>query len=614
MLKVKKQWKWVAVVATLAWLIASLSYYDMYNRLLKEGGDAWGYYIYLPSFFISKDLNKLAYITEKRKEFSPYSLHPSINHLGFGEVNIAENGNPVIKYTSGVAIMISPFFLTAHLIAHLTGWDQSGFSSIYWLSAYLGVICWVLLGAWFLWLTLKRYFPSALSFGVILVLLLGTNLYYFLVYNSPMSHAPLFALYSILLYHTDNLYRSPQFKSIFFIGLLSGLITMIRPVALISLCIPLLWQFTSLRERWQFIIGNSKLLPVAILGFFLGVLPQLLYWKYVSGDWIFYSYGEEGFNFKRPMILPGLLSFSNGWLIYTPVMWLTLPGMYWIFQKHRQLFYSIIVFGILHVYIIYSWHNWYYINSFGSRPMIEAYALLAFPLTASLTYLSKTWIKWMAGLFIIGTVLLNQFQTWQVSKGIMLSEGGNFPYYMAIFGKTRMDSRALISADTKEWQPHLSDVFFKDTLMTYAILQDTLHQDGPEGPNIFLDQNQSVQLKMILESDQIRPGDYLRISTIAKANNWNGDRWGMAAQNCYFYSGDSIYKARWNRINNKIGNPTWNLWGSSPDVWGEAWFFVKVPTQYQRGDAIHIWVENPRPVGIYVRQFHVELWNQCCKC
>jgi hypothetical protein len=332
-------WKVLVVLLCLVWLVGSVFYYGMYERFLKDGGDAWGYYIYLPSAFVSGDLTTLEYIAEVRKGFSPWSIDTSLNHLGVPELYIAPNGNPVIKYTSGVALMLSPFFILAHGIAWLSHYDADGFNPVYWLSMYFGVIVWVLLGMAVLYKTMVRYVRPGIALATLALIAIGSNLYYFLVYNSPMSHAPLFALYALLIWLTDRFYRQPRWTDAFGIGVLCGLITMIRPVELICVFIPLLWTIKGLKDRWQFILRQYRYYLLAGVGFVLSLIPQLLYWKLTTGSWLYYSYGEEGFNFLNPRVWKGLTGFMNGWLVYTPLFLLSLPGLWYLYRQHRGVLY-----------------------------------------------------------------------------------------------------------------------------------------------------------------------------------------------------------------------------------------------------------------------------------
>lgn len=594
-------------------LLCSVLNFGTYDRFLKDGGDGWGYYIYLPSTLIYHDIETLDSIASIRKDFTPHSIQEGINSLGFYEVNMAENGNPVIKYTSGVALMMSPFFVISHGWSILTNRETSGFTSVYWLGHYLGIVFWVLAGLWFLIALLRCYFNLATSLITSTAIVFATNLYYFTVYN-PMAHAPLFALYCLLIYFSDRFYKEPGYGSAILIGMSAGLITMIRPVELIAVLIPLLWVIKSVKSRLDFFKRHYRYLLVSILFFGLMAVPQLLYWKVVTDNWLFYSYGEEGFNFLKSRFWNGMTSFQNGWLVYTPLMIFVFPGIYFLYKKHRSLIWPLLAFIPIHIYIVYSWHNWYYINSFGSRPMVEAYALLSLPLAAFIHQMFKNrWSSYAICLGLLFFIWLNIFQTWQVSKGMLLTEEGNRHYYMAIFGQIEMRERILIMADTKEFQPLPQNLRFLSKLKKYDMsetegLKRALENDRTMEV-VLLPANEGVQLRMDVPTEGLESGDYLKIKVKSKSGGWNGDRWGMATQSVSFIKDSEAYKHRWNRINNKLGNESWNLWGGGPDVWGEAWFFVKIPDQFHPSDDITTYVENKGHVSVWVGDIVVEYWT-----
>ena len=606
-----KMWQKVIIALCVIWLIGSIDYYGMHKRFLKDGGDAWGYYIYLPSVFISGDISSLTYVSTKREEFSPNTINKSINHLGFGEVYIAPNGNPVIKYTSGIAIMLSPFFLIAHGLSYLTGNEASGFTDIYWWSMYLGVLIWVLAGMFFLYKILIRYFSATTSFLVLITILMGTNLYYFIVYNAGMAHASLFSLYCFLIYCTDQFHKTGKRSYAIGIGLLCGFITMIRPVELICVLIPLLWGIESIKKQVAYLWGNRIHLLLAAIFFALAVMPQLIYWKTVSGHWLYYSYGEEGFNFLKQQIWKGLTSFMNGWFIYTPVMLFVIPGFVILYRKFKAQFWPIFCFTLLHVYIVYSWHNWYYINSFGSRPMVETYALMAFPLIAVFSVVNRNWLKWVIAGIVLFFIVLNQHQTWQISQAIMLSEDGNKAYYRSILGLNAMTERALIAADSQEYQPDSSHLEKIGSIATFPIdsSPSTLIIEAEQLKTVIISDT-FPRIDLALNIDSILPGDYIKVSAEVWSKGWNNDRWRMGSITTSFDRGGEYYKWRWTRINNKLGNPTWNLWGGMPDVWGRAWYFVKVPSKYKQGDRIMIWMDNNHPAALLIKEFKAELWRK----
>ncbi len=589
----------------------SIRHYDRVNSAMTGGGDSWGYFVYLPSTLISGDLITLETAAAKRKEMRPESIAPWLNPLGIGEVYFSPTGHPVIKYTSGVAMMLSPFFMAAHVLAPSLGQIADGYSPVYFWAIYLGLALWVILGFLALFQVLIRYVSHSVALLTLLMLALATNLYHFVVYYAPMAHAPLFALYAFLIYFSESFYRKPTWRNSALIGLICGMITLIRPTEIIAVLIPLLWHFNGLGHRLRFFRTNWPYLLLAAVMFILPILPQLFYWKAVSDSWLFYSYGGEGFDFSQPHILLGLFGFKNGWLVYTPVFCLIIPGLAYLYFVRRHLFWPIMLFLACHVYIIYSWHNWYYINSFGSRPMIETYALAAIPWAILVQRMYRGVGKWLVLCFILATMALNLFQTWQVSRAIMLSEEGSEDYYTAIFGKTAMTERTLIAADSQVKPPDQAGLDSLGVVADYRVdtfsLRENVVVETERGRVIkVVDQ----QLKMDLTSIDVRPGDYLRISTSARSEGWNTDRWGMARQVININQDGEWLLWVLHRINNKLGNDTWNLWGGQPGFWGEAWFFIRIPHQYRPGDQIQVWIENPAAVPLLVQDFHVEHWRK----
>lgn len=127
---------------------------------------------------------------------------------------------------------------------------------------------------------------------------------------------------------------------------------------------------------------QSKLLHIFILIFscLLVLIPQFIYWNYNSGSFFHYSYGSEGFsNFFNGKFIHLLFSTNNGLILYSPILIFAIVGL---FLTRKSLIPNknfLIVYFALLVYIFSSWHDWTYGCSFGSRPFVEYYAVLAFP-------------------------------------------------------------------------------------------------------------------------------------------------------------------------------------------------------------------------------------------
>jgi hypothetical protein len=163
---------------------------------------------------------------------------------------------------------------------------------------------------------------------------------------------------------------------------------------------------------------------------------QLGYWKYASGNWIHFSYEDEGFNFAAPQIWKGLFSYRKGWFVYTPLALIAIAGIIPIFRKYRAMSLGIVIFLAMNIYVVFSWYQWYYGGGFGSRPMIETYAVLAFPLAGLLEWVLRRRQKAariFSAIILMLVLVLNIFQTYQYSLGVIPWDHTNKEYYWEVF-------------------------------------------------------------------------------------------------------------------------------------------------------------------------------------
>lgn len=157
--------------------------------------DAFGYYLYLPSIFIYKDVKKLEWLDEIDKKY----------YLTGGYLYQAQkhpNGNYFIKYLGGVALLQSPFFFVAHQIAKHSKWEADGFSAPYQWCLGIGVILYCILAIFLLRSVLLRFYNDWITTITILLLLLATNAVQYICYDNAMCHAYIFPLYVVVLYTT----------------------------------------------------------------------------------------------------------------------------------------------------------------------------------------------------------------------------------------------------------------------------------------------------------------------------------------------------------------------------------------------------------------------------
>ena len=415
------------------------------------GWDVTGYYYYLPALFIYKDIKQVHFKDQIIQQYRPTN--------DFQQAFLHPSGNYVMKYSLGQAVLYSPFFLIAHAWASLSdAHPADGFSFPYQFMLAFGGLLVAFLGLLVLRRVLLRFFSDMATTITLILLVFGTNYLEYGSITGSMTHNYLFTLYALLLAVTIRFYEKPSYLKAVGIGLVVGLAALVRPTEIISALIPLLWSFhlplkNGLAEKWQFIKDKFRYLVIAVVVCGLVGSLQLIYWKYVSGDWFVYSYQEEGFSWLRPHIWNCLFSYRAGWLMYAPIMIFSLIGFSQLSKQHRTLFPGLLAFSLLFMYIAFAWDIWWYGGSLGQRAMVQAYPILAFPLTAFVeaSLKSRVW-KYIFGVIAIICIYLNLWWIHQAHwGGLFVPEQVNRAYYWNVLGRfKKADTETLKLLDTNE--------------------------------------------------------------------------------------------------------------------------------------------------------------------
>jgi hypothetical protein len=328
--------------------------------------DSEGYYLYLPALFINGGFEDLDVRTEI-------------------QLPVMEGTNKrFTKYTSGVAMLELPFFLVAHQLSKWSGKKADGYSAYYIYSIQIAALFYGFLALWLLIRILRRHFSPWVVMLTIMGLFFGTNLYHYMIQEPGMSHVYTFFLFSLFVYWTPRFYTHPGWKMAAVMGLLLGLITLIRPTNIVIVLYLLLYNITSreaLNERVQFIRRHFLALLAAPAASFLVFVPQFAYWHYMSGHWLMYSYGDEGFTFwNNPQIDEVLFSIKNGWLRFSPLAALGLIGCIAGSWMNKLNIRTISLIIMITIYVSSSWWCWWFGGAFGHRTFVEYYVVLAIPL------------------------------------------------------------------------------------------------------------------------------------------------------------------------------------------------------------------------------------------
>jgi len=332
--------------------------------------DQAGYYVYLPALFIYNFEGKAV----------PDEV---IEKSGNGFQADTVNNKIITQYTYGVALLQSPFFLLGHAVhTLLKGFGNgNGFGLAYIYALYLSGVFWGCLGLYCLWGFLRVQYGAKTALISVVFLWASTPLLYYHSENGAMSHIYSFAIFSYLLYAGQKLKTLNALKA-FALGGICALAFLIRPTSALAIIWIGLYFWFGLRQREWIQLLRPKYWIWISLAVLIVLFPQLLYWKYLSGSWIYYSYKEQTFsNLLHPEIIKFWFSPKNGLFPYAPVWLLICLILIFDSLKRNWTSFSLLLLFVGSSYLFSSWFIWYFGCGFGSRNHVEYIAFAAIPFT-----------------------------------------------------------------------------------------------------------------------------------------------------------------------------------------------------------------------------------------
>ena len=401
--------------------------------------DGRGYYAYLPSVFVYSEIG-FDSIIQREKE-----VYPSVQAANF---IVDVDGEPVNKYFIGVALMMAPFFLIGTIISLATGVPPDGFSSIYQFMASLSALFYLFIGLVFLQKLLKLYrFQNWIISLVLILILFATNLLVYTVAAPAMSHVYSFAVVAGFMFFSAGYFKYQGKRDVLMSVLFLALVVLIRPLnAIVVLLLPMLApDYRSFIHSVKLFIRSGWSYVFLVVGILL-LSIQPIWWYVQTGHWLLWSYGGEGFYFSNPQIFKVLFSFKKGLFIYTPLCLMAFFGLVQLWGINRIRGVSALVFLLLYIWVVSSWWNWYYGDSFGQRVFIDIYPLFALLLAFLFQWITgKRWlIKAMIGLSLL-LLGLNIFQNWQYSRGIVHPYAMDREKYAMVFLRTGQEYRYIFN-------------------------------------------------------------------------------------------------------------------------------------------------------------------------
>ena len=367
------QWGLFLVILLINWHSAWLEHRHDPYEFLRHGTDSLGYYQWLPCTIIEWDWTRMYW------------------------TYMQESGPWISLFTIGVAVLELPFFMLGHWAAWAFGYDLNGFSSPYGVAIMLGTSFYTATGCVLAFKLARRFSGTAPALLAVLLLYAGTNLFYYSVQQPMMSHLHSFFLITLYVWCALRVLDGPRPVHVAALVLSGALLVLIRQLNIFTLLFPLLvGGWPSVRVFFRNLVVHKAAFIIALVLALTPWVLQMIYWHWVTGEAITFTYGKKDEHFDFGKMVPGMVLFSprNGWLVYTPLM---IPVLIMLVRRAWQGMAPArtVLLLVCLTWLLYSaWWCWWLGGSFGHRGFVDLYGLLAIPLAWLLHAVLQRSIRW----------------------------------------------------------------------------------------------------------------------------------------------------------------------------------------------------------------------------
>jgi hypothetical protein len=406
---------------------------DLWRTWHKTGNafswDVANYYSYLPAKFCNNN---------------SFEFKNGIE----GYLGMSPKGQHISRATYGMAIMYAPAFALGYKIAFnqqdpLDGWSEPFATTLHWAS-----ILYVILGLILLRNFLVKFFTEAVTTLTLVVVFLGTMLFYYTLSLGEMPHGYLFFLMSAFLLLSYHWHQRVTFGRTVLLGLVLGLISLIRPTETLIVLVFIFWNVRSVSDLKAESIRYLKKWPHVLIMVAIPVLlwiPQLLMWKEMTGLYFYSSYAALGerFYWDDPQIFNSLLSYRKGWITYTPLILLAFAGFFLMKGEEKKFRPVLVLITVIHLYMLSCWWDWFFGGGFGARGFCQHIAFLSIPVAACCKYFLDSnnfkkpfrFLQLFFFVFVFSGLSLNMGQTYQANKNYIHFNSMTKKTYWLTFGK-----------------------------------------------------------------------------------------------------------------------------------------------------------------------------------
>jgi len=340
-------------------------------------GDAVYYYVYTRSMVRDADL-------DFANEYEHYDL------LKRGDFSVpTDTGHRRSIYSVGPGLLWTPFFVAADGLAFVLNSlglevNSTGYGPLHLNAVALGSFGYGVAALFLIHAFLRRHFDDALAGGAVLLLWWASFFEWYLA-EQPLTSHPLSVLLvaAFFLLRQNEVLETPWGSLL--LGLTLGVGMSVRWQNGVYLLLPAVdLLLSALRRESLLSIGRRGLLMS--LGVFVGILPQMLAWKAIYGQYLlaYPPHGADFLRLDRPFFLNTLFSSRHGLLSWTPVFWLCLLGLIPLTRRHPRRFAILWAPLLIMTYVNVCSGDWWSGGAYSNRRFDSLLPIFALGLAAFL--------------------------------------------------------------------------------------------------------------------------------------------------------------------------------------------------------------------------------------
>lgn len=357
----------------------------------RLGADAIEYYAHLRSLYFDHDL-------DFADEFEHFGILER-----YDKIRPTRTGHRRTIFSIGPALLWMPFYAAGDALARARGDVQEGYSTAHIRAVCLGSLFYGVFGLLLVHGLVARLVPRAAALWCAALLMYATFLWWYVVYEPVMSHAGSFFVAALVLRAWWDGRERLSLRRGLALGALIGFGATVRWQNAVLLLLPLASLIGELRdrawpaarERWRALLLPLPALAargLAVLAAFTaGVLPQLLAWKAIFGEYLLADppHGRDFLRLDHPYLLETFFSSRHGLFYWTPVFWLAYVGLLAFARRERRTGLALLAPVAVMTYVNVCSGDWWAGGSYSNRRFDSLLPLLAVGLAAALAALLR---------------------------------------------------------------------------------------------------------------------------------------------------------------------------------------------------------------------------------